>query len=256
MSHNTKHIAAIGYLRTSVASKADDKRRRSAILSYAKQTGLALIGEYSDPVVSGADQIESRSGFSALLDKIESDDVRIVIVEDASSLARDLVTQELAIIVLIRRGVRVLAANGDDLTDCSDESRKMTRHIAVLFVEYEKVRLIAKANAGLARKRKEIGKCGGRKTYAEARPEVVALAKKLRGQGLSYSKISAKLAGRGYLTANGKPYVMSALQTMLGIIGKSRGVSHVSSAPVSDCILRNGDSNSADAVGGPPSTAA
>ena len=31
--------------------------------------------------------------------------------------ARELMTQELGILALIRRGVRVLTANGDDLTD-------------------------------------------------------------------------------------------------------------------------------------------
>jgi hypothetical protein len=52
------------------------------------------------------------------------------------------VTQELGIIALIRRGVRVLTANGDDLTDSSDPSRKMMRQIAGSFAEYEKARLV------------------------------------------------------------------------------------------------------------------
>jgi hypothetical protein len=39
--------------------------------------------------------------------------VRTVIVEDASRFARELVTQELGIIALTKRGVRVLTANGD-----------------------------------------------------------------------------------------------------------------------------------------------
>jgi ATP-dependent DNA ligase len=50
---------------------------------------------------------------------------------------------------------------------------------------------------------------------AEAHPEVVALAKQLSGQRMSYRKISAELAARGHLTATGKPYVASAIQTML-----------------------------------------
>jgi ABC-type uncharacterized transport system substrate-binding protein len=58
--------------------------------------------------------------------------------------------------------------------------------------------------------------CGGRKSYAEARPEVVALAKELRGQHMSPRKISAALAARGYVTAGGKPYVATAVQAMLG----------------------------------------
>jgi DNA invertase Pin-like site-specific DNA recombinase len=61
--------------------------------------------------------------------------VRTVIVEDASRFARELVTQELGILALIKRGVRVLT-NGDDLTDSSDPSRKMVRQIAASFAEY------------------------------------------------------------------------------------------------------------------------
>lgn len=58
-------------------------------------------------------------------------------------------------------------------------------------------------------------KPGGRKTYAEARPEVVALAKELSGRRMSYRKISAELASRGHTTATGRPYVASAVQAML-----------------------------------------
>jgi hypothetical protein len=43
----------------------------------------------------------------------------------------------------------------------------------------------------------------------------VLLAKQMHGQGMSLRKISAELAARGYVTAGGKPYVASAVQTML-----------------------------------------
>src|ERR1700720_4369909 len=48
---------------------------------------------------------------------------------------------------LIRRGVRVLTASGDDLTDSTDPSRKMMRQIAGSFAEYEKARLVGKLHA-------------------------------------------------------------------------------------------------------------
>jgi hypothetical protein len=44
----------------------------------------------------------------------------------------------------------------------------------------------------------------------------VALAKELHGQRMSLRKIAAELAARGHLTAYGKPYVASAVQSMLG----------------------------------------
>jgi hypothetical protein len=80
---------------------------------------------------------------SSLLDYIEGNGVRVVIIEDASRFARDLVTQELGILALIKREVRVITANGDDLTDNSDPSRTMMRQIAGAFMQYEKARLVA-----------------------------------------------------------------------------------------------------------------
>jgi len=42
------------------------------------------------------------------------------------------------VLLLIKRNVRVLTANGDDLTDTSDPSRVMMRQIAGSFAQYEK----------------------------------------------------------------------------------------------------------------------
>ena len=61
-----------------------------------------------------ADPIETRPGFNRLLDRIESNGVRTVIVEDASRFARDLMTQELGILSLIKLGVRVITATGEN----------------------------------------------------------------------------------------------------------------------------------------------
>ena len=149
MAANGKKVEAVAYIRTSSAAnvgadKDSDKRQRAAIEGYAKRAGFVLIDEFNDAAVSGADPIETRPGFAALMDRIEGNGVRTVIVEDASRFARELVTQELGILALIKRGVRVLTANGDDLTDSSDPSRKMMRQIAGSFAEYEKARLVAK----------------------------------------------------------------------------------------------------------------
>jgi len=123
-------LTAVAYIRTSSAAnvgadKDSDKRQRAAIEGFAKRAGFVLVGEFNDAAVSGADPIESRAGFTALLDRIESNRVRTVIVENASRFARELMTQELGILALINRGVRVLTSNGDDLTDSTDLSRVM-----------------------------------------------------------------------------------------------------------------------------------
>jgi hypothetical protein len=62
---------------------------------------------------------------AALLDRIERNGVRTVMVDDASRFAGDLVVQDLSFTLLTKRGVRVLTASGDDLTDSDDLGRKM-----------------------------------------------------------------------------------------------------------------------------------
>src|SRR5665811_720212 len=122
MASKRKVIEVVAYLRTSSAAnvgadKDSDKRQRTAIEGFAKRAGYVLVGQFNDAAVSGADPIESRPGFAALLDRLEGNGVRTVIVEDASRFARDIQTHVLGIALLRARGVRLLASNGDDLTD-------------------------------------------------------------------------------------------------------------------------------------------
>ena len=96
--------------------------------------------DHYDPAVSGADPIE----VTPRLFCPTGNGVQTVVVEDASRFARDLVAQELGVLLPIKRNVRVLTANGDDLTDTSDPSRVMMRQIAGSFAQYEKTRLVTK----------------------------------------------------------------------------------------------------------------
>jgi DNA invertase Pin-like site-specific DNA recombinase len=225
MSGKAKRIAAVAYIRTSSAAnvgadKDSDKRQRAAIEGFAKRSGFALVGEFTDAAVSGADPIEIRRGFAELLDRIEDNGVRTVIVEDASRFARELVTQELGILALIKRDVRVLTASGDDLTDSSDPSRVMTRQIAGAFAQYEKTRLVAKLRSARERKRQAVGKCEGRKTWAEINPELVREAKRLRrrspkGHQRSLRDVASELAKLGFVNERGAEFSASSIASML-----------------------------------------
>jgi DNA invertase Pin-like site-specific DNA recombinase len=219
-------MKAIAYVRTSSAAnvgenKDSHQRQVLAIKSYAARAKVEIIAYYYDAAVSGADPIDSRPGFMQLLDHIEDNGVRTVIVEDATRFARDLLTQELGILLLINRGVTVLTAGGEDLTQTDDPMKKAMRQIAGVFAELEKTRLVAKLRGARERKKAAVGKCEGRKSHLEMNPEIVALAKRLRrknratGKHRSFRDISAMLAAEGHLSATGKPYVPSAVQSMI-----------------------------------------
>ena len=118
------------------------------------------------------------------------------------------------------RGVRVLTANGDDLTDSADPSRKMMRQIAGSFAEYEKARLVAKLRAARDRQRVEGGKCEGRKSWAEINPALVEEAKRLRhrspkGHQRSLREVAAELAKLGYLNERGAVFSAASIASIV-----------------------------------------
>lgn len=224
---------AISYLRTSSAAnvgadKDSDKRQRAAVEAYAKRERLEIVEEFYDADVSGADPIEARPGFAALLDRIEENGVRTVLVEDASRFARQLIVQEAGIIALIARGVRVVTASGDDLTATDDPFKVAMRQIAGVFAQLEKARLVGKLKAARDRKRATGTKVEGRKSYAEIdrrdhAGQMIALVRRLRrrrpkGGRRSLRDISAELARVGFTSESGKPYAATAIARMLGEI--------------------------------------
>jgi DNA invertase Pin-like site-specific DNA recombinase len=69
------------------------------------------VAEFCDAAVSGADPIDSRSGFAKMLKRIEANGVRTIIVETASRFARDLMVQEVGHAKLRERGIDLIAAD-------------------------------------------------------------------------------------------------------------------------------------------------
>jgi DNA invertase Pin-like site-specific DNA recombinase len=219
--------SAFAYIRTSSAANlGDDKdsvtRQRTAIERYAEAADFTIKEEYQDPAVSGESDITERPGFAAMLDAIEGNGVRTVIVEDASRFARSTLTAELGILLLRQRGVKLVTASGDDLTDDSDEMREAMRKVAGAFAEAEKKRLVKKLRAARDRKSAAQGKrVEGRKGYRETNPELVRQAKRLRrkspktGERRSLRQVSEELAKLGYTTRSGRQLPAEQVKRLL-----------------------------------------
>src|ERR1700733_15189378 len=112
-------IKAVAYFRTSSATnvgadKDSEKRQRAVVTQFAKANGYDLVGSYYDAAVSGADPIDERRGFAALLERIAGNGVRVIIVETASRFARDLIVQETGWRFLQGLGVTLVAADSPD----------------------------------------------------------------------------------------------------------------------------------------------
>jgi len=227
MAKHRKTVEAVAYLRTSSATNAgpdkdSDKRQRAAIGAFAKAHGYVIVDEFYDAAVSGADPIAERPGFKAMLDRIAANGVRCIIVESPDRFARDLTVQLTGHDFLKKLGIVLIPATAPDFFTEETPTAVLVRQVLGAIAQFEKTSLVAKLKAARDRKRSVTGKCGGRKSYAEAKPETrvgqaVALAKELRRQRMSLRKISATLAAQGHVTATGKPYVASAVQAMVGV---------------------------------------
>ena len=98
---------------------------------------------------------------------------------------------------------------------------KLVRQVLGAISEFDKAMTVAKLRGARERKRRETGKCEGRKNHAERNPELVALVKRLRrqkpkGGRMSLRAISAELAARGFLNERGKPFSAASVNSMLG----------------------------------------
>lgn len=212
-------VEALAYYRTSSATnvgpdKDSQDRQRAAVATYAAAEGIRVVGEYSDPAVSGDDPIDTRPGFAALLARIQGNGVRLVLVESADRFARHMLTAELGLLMLKRLGVRVVTASGQDLTDTDDPSKVMIRQIMLSFSQFEKARLVAK----LRHARVEKGKLGGRpRVTGPVVDEARRLARKSpkTGEARSLREIAAELASLGHLAPSGKAYGHESVKRML-----------------------------------------
>jgi DNA invertase Pin-like site-specific DNA recombinase len=210
-------VKAFAYLRTSSAAnvgaeKDSAKRQRSAILAYARAARIEIVGEFYDAAVAGADLVTARPAFTAMLQAIAGNGVRMVIVESASRFARDLITQETGYAYLRDFGITLIAADDPDAFTSDTPTAIMVRQILGAVAQFEKASLVAKLRAARDRKRAVTGHCEGRKPVPE---ETRAAARRLQKKRLSLRAIAAELAAKGYLAPSGQPYGAQSVKLMI-----------------------------------------
>lgn len=226
-----KTTKAVSYLRVSSTGQVRGDgfpRQRDAIAKYAKARGLELVAEYRDEGVSGTRELDDRNGLSELLTRIRANGVRVVLVERADRLARDLIVGELILNQFRDLGVQVIAADsGTELTVGDDDpTRKLIRQVLGAVAEFDKAVLVSKLRAARQRVKREMGRCDGRKPYgfrpgeAEIVKRMLRLRRKPRGATrLSYATIADRLNADGIPTRTpGKKW---APETVRGIVQRA-----------------------------------
>ena len=227
---------AVAYLRTSSATnvrkdktdktveiddKDSDRRQRDAIDRFAQAAGYEIIAEYYDKAVKGADPVGARPAFAEMLERLLSNGARTIIVEGPDRFARDLMGQLAGHDMLKAKGITLIAASAPTHFIEETPTAVLVRQVLGAIAQFDKTSLVAKLAGARRRKRIATGqKVEGRKSHAEERPEVVALAKALRrrkpkGGRLSLRAISAELAAQGHFNEHGKPFNPNSIASML-----------------------------------------
>jgi DNA invertase Pin-like site-specific DNA recombinase len=217
---------AVAYFRTSSATnvgadKDSEKRQREAVTSFARRAGYEIVDEFNDEAVSGVDPVDERPGFAAMLKRIAGNGVRVILVETANRFARDLIVGETGWRFLQGLGVTLIAVDSPDSFLDTTPTAVLIRQVLGAVSQFQKAALVAKLRAARERKKRETGKCGGRRSVAEANPATVALAKKLarypvNGRRRSLRDVAAELMAAGYMTGKGTAYGAAAIARMIG----------------------------------------
>lgn len=186
--------------------------------AYLRTSSAGNVGFDKD---SGADRIDKRPGFVAMLQAIAAGDVRAILVESPDRFARDLAVQLAGHDMLCGLGVDLVPTTSPRHFLEDTPTAVLVRQVLGAIAQFDKASVVARLKAARDRKKALTGKCGGRRSNIEARPDVVALARRMRRlnpktkKRMSLRKIAADLATAGHVTQGGRPFDAKAIAAML-----------------------------------------
>ena len=182
-----------------------------------------MTDEYRDEGVSGTKDLDARPGLAALLDRVESNGIHVVLVERADRIARDLLVGEVILARFRDRRVKVIAVDsGEDLTAADgDPTRTLIRQVLGAVSQFEKSVTVLKLRAARDRKRAKGERVEGRKPFGhypgEARVlEVIRdLRTKRGGKRLGAVRIAKKLNEMELPSRMGGPWSPASVSKIL-----------------------------------------
>lgn len=197
---------AFSYLRVSSIGQVSGDgftRQSIAIKDFAKTQNFKIVQEFRERGVPGKTELENRPALQDLISALHSNGTRIVLIENLSRLARDLMVQESIIHDFQKNGFEIVSVAEPDL--CStDPSRKCMRQVMGAFAEYEKSMLVAKLRGSRIRAKAKTGKCEGRKSYGENPGEKEVLARIMTlSLEMSANAVATKLNAEGIRSRSG-----------------------------------------------------
>jgi DNA invertase Pin-like site-specific DNA recombinase len=222
--------SAVAYMRCSgLGQDSGDTwdRQTAAITKYAKRNALVIADDdwFRDVGVSGTKDADDRPGLAQLLDRIESNGVRVVLLENATRLARDLLVSEVILAQLRSLGCTVIDCDsGTNLIDDQDDdpTRRLIRQVLGAVAEFDRRVTVLKLRAARERIRRRTGRCEGRKPFgsrpgeAETLERIRQLHRKPHGTPRrSLQEIADQLNLEGRPTRTGKPWAKGTVHQLI-----------------------------------------
>jgi DNA invertase Pin-like site-specific DNA recombinase len=222
-------VSGLGQDQKRKADEKDDgkgdgiKRQREVVTQYAARNEIQIEQEFIDRL-SGTKDGFDREGLDALFVAIRANGVRMVLVENADRLARDLMVSEIILKEFRELGVKVVACDsGTDLTvEDGEPTRKLIRQILGAISEFDKTRIVQKLKAARERRRKAGLRCEGKKPFGATDAERETLDKMrayrkrvVRENPMTYAAIANQLNTDGLRPRHGNKWHKATVQRIL-----------------------------------------
>jgi DNA invertase Pin-like site-specific DNA recombinase len=226
---------AFAYLRVSGLGQIDRDgfaRQRESIDAYASREDVEVVAEFREEGVSGRTELDGREAMATMFKRVDEQGVKLVLVERADRIARDLMVSEVLLQQFRERGVQVIECEGRmDLTAADEEpTRVLVRQVLAAIAQFEKSCLVAKLRLARERIKQRFGRCEGRKPYGHYPNEqvVIARVKQLRrkprgGERRSIYTVMETLNKEGFRNRKGGLWTETHVRKLVKSICGSRG---------------------------------
>jgi len=222
---------AVGYLRVSGKGQVNGTgldRQREVIERYGKRGGYRVLRMFKE-AFTGTE--EDRPAFAEMLEYILGNGCRTLVVESLDRLARELTVQLQLIALLASKGVTLInASTGQNVTEAMEDDPMMRAMVQMqgVFAELDKSLLVRKLRKARDLRRKQTGRCEGRKPFG-TRPgeaEVIERMKQLhrkprKGKRLGHHQIAMKLNKEGQPTRTGRPWSAVTVKQVLDRLART-----------------------------------
>jgi DNA invertase Pin-like site-specific DNA recombinase len=214
---------SVSYLRCSGENQIQGDtwdRQISVIQKYASANDIEVAKQFRDEGITGKMELEGRGGLSACIEYVRETGIKIVLIEDSTRLARDMIVAEVVIREFQKIGVRVISASGGvDLTegDDSNPTAKLIRQILAAVSEFERCCINLKLKGARERKRAATGRCEGVYPFGtkDGEADALQMMRSLRAAGQSCDRIAEALNSNGIPARRGGKWLGCTVNRIL-----------------------------------------